>query len=410
MEFTNDLKVLLTAPSGGGKTVLLSSFSKVLSISNKTGNGFYITGDDLDDLNQVYFQMVHQGNWPAPTEIGEFSQYEFQMYPDDPSTQAVPPLVNFSYYDFPGEITTKTKSEIKDEAEIICFKRYREIRKNSDVHIIALDGLKLTALIKKGIRTKDGNMCKAFSEAILNKTKANMAAQLFTALNHSKKSEDGLDIADPKPLLIAITKWDIAKDFEISLEDVRTFLLSTEFGLNDEFMRIPRDVILIPVSVTGDNKTMMNITETGVTINIINKDFTPYNINILFNLVFYTATKAKFDEIKEEFKEAQKEGIEQLNKKKKEWDKKIEEIQKKTGFSGWFGRLGQQIRDTYEKVTTGMTERDTFAKALAKIQEDDFIEKELDKEGKIPYLSRIIQRMEDVLYKNANCYMYIKRK
>lgn len=408
---TSDLKVLFTAPSGGGKTVLLSSFSKVLSMGNRVENGFYISGRDMGDLSKVYFQMVQQCHWPAPTEIGEFFSYEFQMYPYDSVKQAVPPLINFGYFDFPGEITTKTRPEIKDEAEMRCFEAYREVQETCDVHVVALDGLKLAALIKGGIKTKDGSACRAFNEAILNKTKANMAAQLFTALNHSIQI-DGLNMPDYKPLLIAITKWDIAKSLGISLENVKTFLLSAEVGLSDELMRVPRDIILIPVSVTGDNKTFMNVTETGVSVDIINKEFTPYNVNILFNLVFYTATKARLDNIMEDYMTVRNEGEKELLARKGRLDTELREIENKQGVWGLLGRMRRRVVDVYEKVTSehGMTERDMLAMALIKIKEDNFIEKELDKEGKIPYLSKVLLNMKDVLDRNINCYMYLKRR
>lgn len=408
---TSDLKVVLTAPSGGGKTVLLSAFSKVLSMGNRAENGFYISGRDMGDLSKVYFQMVQQCHWPAPTEIGEFFSYEFQMYPYDSIKQAVPPLINFGYFDFPGEITTKTKAEIKDEAEMRCFEAYREVQETCDVHVVALDGLKLVGLIKGGIQTKDGKPCKAFNEAILSKTKANMAAQLFTALNHSIQIGD-LHMPDSKPLLIAITKWDIVKSFGISLENVKTFLLSAEVGLSDELMRVPRDIILIPVSVTGDKKTFMNVTETGVSIDIINKEFTPYNINILFNLVFYTAIKARLDNIMRDYMAVRDDGEKELQARKAELDAKLREIESKQGVWGLLGRMRRRVVDAYEKVTSehGMTERDMLAMALMKIKEDSFIEEELDKDGKIPYLRKVLLNMKDALDRNINGYMYLKRK
>lgn len=215
--------------SGSGKTVLLSSMYKQLSISGD--NKFFLevaSGNNRKRLNSIYMQVATGEEWPQGTRRSEISEWSFTCKVQTPNL-GIYSACKFTYIDYAGGLITDELEE-DDDDDSISAKLDSEL-KNADAFLGLLDGQKVLEMMRG---EKGGDV-------LIYQDMPNMLPIM---------SQSGTE----NPVHFVISKWDLLnKNF--SLEEIRDRLLSIrEFKLLVQSrINAGSQVRLIPVSSVGDS-------------------------------------------------------------------------------------------------------------------------------------------------------------
>ncbi|MEI1375672.1 hypothetical protein PQG02_03225 [Nostoc sp. UHCC 0926] len=131
-------KILTIAPSGAGKTVLLGSIFKQLSIQGKYG--FFLKVEDgkqRSELTNIYAEIVTGEKWPRGT-TGDVKEWVFTCCVKTHNLSMYP-VCQFTYIDYPGGLITNPQDNDFDFAKAVI---------NANAVLAILDGTQLLALME----------------------------------------------------------------------------------------------------------------------------------------------------------------------------------------------------------------------------------------------------------------------
>ncbi|MBD2682541.1 MULTISPECIES: hypothetical protein [Nostoc] len=216
----DNYNVIMIGPSGAGKTVFLASMYKLLSIQRGYTSFFLeVDPEQRKLLNDKYTQIAGPGEWPAPTQFREISEWYFRVCIENDSFQKFPAF-QFTYLDYAGERIVDTRS---NEESVSDF----EIKlKNADAILGILDGRKILSLMGD---EDDGQVF--------------VLRELANILQIIQQTQS--------PIHFVLSKWDLLNG-KYTLKEIRDRLMD-----NDDFRELVKKrgqkvpIRLIPVSSVG---------------------------------------------------------------------------------------------------------------------------------------------------------------
>jgi hypothetical protein len=223
----NNYNIITLGASGSGKTVLLASLFKLLSIQGE--HGFFIEIENSQKrnyLNNIYTEIISGETWPHGTK-GEVTQWTFTCCVKTPDISSYP-ACQFTYFDYAGGLLTDA---IEKEEQEDFHKKVND----ADAVLVIIDGLKVLDFMQDNdINNKD----------VLVFLTRDLPSILQVADDYKKDT----------PVHFIISKWDLLATRNYTLLEVRHRLLEKV----PEFRNVVHSrnkancpVRLIPVSSVG---------------------------------------------------------------------------------------------------------------------------------------------------------------
>lgn len=125
-------KIVALGNRGSGKTVFLTAFARELSLAAENRR-YFLQVEDRDQrqrLDEAY-ETLAGGNWPEPTEVGDFTTYRFEVKVNSATLNIPEHLFNVEWIDYGGEIIDvpnpgsssddQFRSHVRDANALFCL-------------------------------------------------------------------------------------------------------------------------------------------------------------------------------------------------------------------------------------------------------------------------------------------------
>lgn len=269
----NTYSVIVLGPRGSGKTVLLASLYKKLSVQGKLG--FFLKverGRQRKILTRAYKDVAVGEQWPDATQFDELSEWEFTCCVQTKDL-SIYPACKFVYLDYAGGRLTNPDEMLEEEEEFEEGEEFDNKLKTADIMLGLLDGQKLCSLM----RNEPGSLNWVLEDL------ANMLGVMQDLGN--------------KPLHFVISKWDIVEP-NYSLREIRDRLLEIEEFTDLARARIQGEtpVRLIPVSSVG--KGFATLQADGTMAKKTGLSPKPFQVETPLACVLPDSVKVKLQELK----------------------------------------------------------------------------------------------------------------